>query len=427
MIDDDNKLLSQTGPGTPMGEFVRRYWTAALLSSELPEPDGAPVRVRLLGEDLIAFRDSDGRVGLLDEHCSHRGASLYFGKNAEGGLRCWYHGWKYDVAGNCVDMPNEPPQTRFCDKVKHTAYPCIERNGVVWAYMGPRDKMPALPELEWLTVPASHVYVTKCIRECHWTQGMEGDLDSIHVGFLHQDIFKNRATELNHESAKWLAANLTPEEEIAEIPAGCVHATRRDIDPQNSYWKISHWFFPGLTTIPGFVGDGPLGGHAWVPVDDNHCWVFAFSWHPTRPLTAAELSGKGALAAFHAETMPGSPVIACNRSNDYAGPNAPVAAQPWMRVTNVQAQDIAMTESMGTLYDRSKERLGKSDRLVAQTRRRLVAAAKAVQDGAEPPGMNPKDYRQRPISMLLPRNVESWTDAIADVTDTRPETFRASV
>src|SRR5262249_22469130 len=131
--------------------------------------------------------------------------------------------------------------------------------------------------------------------------------------------------------------------------------------------------------------------------------------------------------AFHAETFPGTPITLANRTNDYAGPTAPDARQPWMRVTDVQAQDIAMTESMGYLYDRTKEMLGRSDRLLVRYRRRLIEAAEALRDGIEPPGMNPKDYRQRPISITLPRNVPSWIDAVAEVIDTRPETFRASV
>ena len=179
--------------------------------------------------------------------------------------------------------------------------------------------------------------------------------------------------------------------------------------------------------IPGFVGDGPLGGHAWIPIDDERCWVFAFSYHPTRPLTERELSGKSEVAAFHAETIPGSTETLCNAGNDYAGPEAPPARQPWMRITNVQAQDIAMTESMGPLYDRTQECLGHSDRRVILTRRRLIAAAKALERGEEPPGLDPKDYRRRPVSLLLPRNVPSWTEAIADAIDARPETFVPSV
>ena len=427
MTPAEHEFLAQTGAGTVMGDFLRRYWVAALLSRELPEPDGAPVKVRLLGEDLIAFRDTNGRVGLLGAHCSHRGAPLYFGHNEECGLRCWFHGWKYDVDGNCVDMPNELPQHRFAEKIRHKAYPCVEKNGVVWTYMGPPENKPAMPELEWLTVPESHVYVSKCLRECHWTQGMEGDLDSVHVGFLHAEVFNRRARFLKHASADWLTANPTPREEIVSTPAGSLHATWRDADAGNHYWKISQWFVPWFTTIPGFVGDGPLGGHAWVPVDDSHCWVFAFSWHPTRSLTAQELTGKSSVAAFHAETYADSSITVCNRTNDYAGPDAPPARQPWMRITDVQAQDIAMTEGMGFLYDRTKENLGRSDRLVMLTRRRLIEAAEAVAAGGEPPGMNPRDYRKRPLSCVLPRDVPSWTDAVADAIDARPETFRASV
>jgi phthalate 4,5-dioxygenase oxygenase subunit len=427
MTPGDHKLLSQTEPGTAMGSLLRRYWVAALLSSDLPEPDGAPMRVRLLGEDLIAFRNTEGKVGLLAEHCSHRGASLFFGKNADCGLRCWYHGWKYDLNGDCLDMPNEPPTTQFKDKVKHPAYPCVEKNGVVWTYMGPPEKMPPMPELEWLTVPASHVYVSKCIRECNWVQGMEGDLDSVHLGILHQDILRKRVTALGHNSARWITTDLTPREEIVETPAGIMNATCRVVEDGSHYWKIGHWCIPWFAMVPGFVGDGPLGGHAWIPIDDKSCWVFAFTYHPTRPLNERELSGKSEISAFHAATIPGTATTICNASNDYAGPDAPPARQPWMRITNVQAQDIAMTESMGPLYDRTQECLGRSDRRLVLTRRRLIRAARALQKGVEPPGMNPKDYRRRPVSLLLPNDIASWTDAVADAIDARPETFVPSV
>src|SRR5256886_14961309 len=154
---EENDLLTQVGPGKPMGELMRRYWIPALLSSEIAERDGAPVRVRLLGEDLVAFRDSQGRVGLLDEHCSHRGTSLFFGRNEECGLRCIYHGWKYDIHGNILDTPAEPANSMIKHHVKHTAYPCIEKNGVIMTYMGPKEKQPLLPNYEWFTLPADQV------------------------------------------------------------------------------------------------------------------------------------------------------------------------------------------------------------------------------------------------------------------------------
>src|SRR5215208_4993228 len=145
---EENELLTRIGPGTPMGELLRQYWVPALLSEELPEPDGVPVRVTLLGEELVAFRDSEGRVGLVDAHCPHRGASLFFGRNEECGIRCVYHGWKFDVAGNCVDMPSEPAESNFKHKVHARAYPAHERNGIIWAYMGPREVPPPLPDIE---------------------------------------------------------------------------------------------------------------------------------------------------------------------------------------------------------------------------------------------------------------------------------------
>jgi phthalate 4,5-dioxygenase len=185
---EDNELLTHTGPGTPMGELFRRFWLPALLSSELPEPDCPPIRLRLLSEDLIAFRDTEGRVGLLGQHCPHRGASLFFGRNEESGLRCVYHGWKFDVDGACVDMPNEPPESNFKSKVHATAYPCIERAGVIWTYMGPPDRQPEPPQLEWARVPETHVVMSKYIASCNYMQAMEGDIDSAHVSFLHKRL-----------------------------------------------------------------------------------------------------------------------------------------------------------------------------------------------------------------------------------------------
>src|SRR6266536_6368011 len=186
---EDNELVTRTGPGTPMGNLMRQYWIPAMLSSELPEPDCTPVRVLLLNEKLIGFRDSNGEVGLLANHCPHRGASLWFGRNEECGLRCVYHGWKWDVHGNCVDMPNEPPESNFKDKVKAVAYPCREAGGVVWAYMGPPEQQPeVLPQFEWTLVPPEQRVVSKLLQESNWVQGLEGGIDSSHVSFLHSNL-----------------------------------------------------------------------------------------------------------------------------------------------------------------------------------------------------------------------------------------------
>ena len=422
---EDHKLLAETGPGTAMGNLLRRYWMPAMLSSELAA-GGAPVRVRLAGEDLIAFRNTAGNIGLLGERCAHRGASLYFAKNAECKLRCWYHGWQYDLDGHCTDQPNEPPQAQFRDKVKQKAYPSIEKNGVIWTYMGPQDEQPALPELEWLTVPDDHVFVSKRLQRCHWTQGMEGDLDSAHLGILHHDLLRRRAANPRNRSAIWAMRELQPEIETEAMPNGLLMAARRAAGPDTYYWRVNQWFLPFFTNWP-IPGDHPQAGHAWVPIDDTNCWVFTFSWHPARPLRANEVAHMRAGSDIHTPVDPASFLPQHNSSNDYAGPDAPRPRQPWMGVTALQAQDLAMTESMGPLYDRTQENLVASDLVVAQTRHRLIVAARELANGGEPPGLDAKAYRLRPLATELPRDVTRWREAVAELMDARPETFRVSV
>ena len=183
---EQNDLLTQTGPATPMGEMFRRYWIPALLATELPENDCPPVRVKLLSERLLAVRDSEGRYGLIDEFCAHRGVSLWFGRNEECGIRCPYHGWKYDVFGNCLDVPSEPEESGFRQRIKLKAYPMVERGGILWTYMGPEDAKPALPEWDFITVPPEQTFSSKRIQESNWLQAMEGGIDSAHVSFLHR-------------------------------------------------------------------------------------------------------------------------------------------------------------------------------------------------------------------------------------------------
>src|SRR5436305_6303986 len=176
----DNELLTRVGPGTPMGDTLRQYWLPLLLTEELADNEGNPQRVRVLGENLIAFRDTEGAIGLLAENCPHRGASLFFARNEQCGLRCVYHGWKFDTAGHCVDMPNEPPESNFKDKVQAISYPCVERNGVIWTYMGPLKTPPPLPDLEWNLIPEDRRYISKRYEECNWAQALEGGIDSSH-------------------------------------------------------------------------------------------------------------------------------------------------------------------------------------------------------------------------------------------------------
>src|SRR3954471_4850949 len=238
-----NDLLTHTGSGTPMGDFLRRYWLPALLSEEIPAPDSPPVQVRLLGEELVAYRDTEGRIGLLEEHCLHRGTSLFFGRNEECGLRCIYHGWKYDIAGNVLDTPAEPPESQLKTKVHHTAYPCIEAGGMVFAYMGPKENIPVFPAYAWLGVPQNQVYIAKSLLECNYLQALDGDCDSSHLNFLHR-MFKP------DERRSFLAHDQAPEFEIAEMEFGFRVAAIRKTAADMNYVRISHFVMPFIGCVP---------------------------------------------------------------------------------------------------------------------------------------------------------------------------------
>ena len=185
----ENAILTQTGPNTPMGDLFRHYWMPALLSEELSEIDGAPVKITVLGEALLAFRDSNGEVGIVDRRCPHRGADLFFGRNEDCGLRCVYHGWKFDVRGNCVELPTAPENSRFKEKIKLKAYPVKEVAGIIWVFMGPEtSKLPDIPKQEFTLLPKEHTFLSKKWQECNWAQLCEGGLDTAHFSFLHMAL-----------------------------------------------------------------------------------------------------------------------------------------------------------------------------------------------------------------------------------------------
>ena len=226
---EENELVTRVGQGTPMGNAMRMYWIPALLSREIAEPDGPPARVRLLGEDLVAFRDTEGRIGLIEEFCPHRRVSLYFGRNEECGLRCIYHGWKFDVAGACVDMMNEPEEYDFKHKVRITAYPTCELGGIVWAYLGPAEKMPPLPKFAWTQAPEANRHVTKVIEECNWLQALEGGIDTSHAPILHRlltDSSKRGGIKPSNPFVRGKAPKLVVDRHRLRLPV-CRHPAAR--------------------------------------------------------------------------------------------------------------------------------------------------------------------------------------------------------
>src|ERR1051326_4082696 len=251
---EENELITRVAPGTPMGDTMRRYWMPALLASEVPHPDSDPVRVRLLGEDLIAFRDSNGQIGLLAENCPHRGASLFFGRNEECGLRCVYHGWKFDVAGQCVDMPNEPPESNFKDKVRANSYPTRERGGIVWAYLGPRATPPPLPDLEANMLTEGEWQVGATPRECNWLQGLEGHIDTSHLGFLHFGARDPEQTSPNTFDY-YTVRERAPRYRAIDTVYGAMYGAYRPAHDNLNYWRFAQFLFPCFVLIPTYVLD----------------------------------------------------------------------------------------------------------------------------------------------------------------------------
>jgi phthalate 4,5-dioxygenase len=434
----DNDILTRVGADLPMGRLLRQYWIPFLLASDLPEPNSDPLRVRLLGEDLIAFRDTTGRIGLLANHCPHRGASLFFGRNEEAGLRCVYHGWKFDVDGTCLDMPNEPPESDFKDKVRVLAYPCVERAGVIWTYMGSVKPLPALPDLEWALVPDDQRYLSLRVQECNWVQSLEGAIDASHSNFLHSALKKKDAPpalfgEMT-QGAVYRDRDPHPHFETLTHAHGVLVAARRDAEPDTYYWRINQFLMPFYTVFPPTGGDPPCSGHMWVPIDDNNTLVWHFTYHPRRPLSEPELHamryGRNGQDAFHAALDRFRAPLARAygglhpdraRSNDYLLDRQLQRTRQFFGVVGGWAQDAAVQESMGAIYARWQEHLGSSDVGIIAVRRYLIDAAREFVEGhAAPPGAaDPHGYCARPAALLLGRDA-SWADAAKDALKGHP-------
>ena len=420
---EENELLTRIGPGTVMGDLMRQYWIPVLLSSEL-EPGGRVKRVRLLGEDLIALRTRAGKVGLLGEFCSHRGASLYFGRNETAGVRCVYHGWQYGLDGQCLDMPNEPPESNFQEKVRHPAYPCAERGGVVWAYMGASSPPPALPDLEWALVPDDQRFVSKFYQECNYLQGLEGGIDPAHISFLHGVIDAGDEAlrrDLDKASAGFaLAAQLekAPHIEVVDTEYGVLIAARRDAGAGKYYWRITQFHLPFHTLPPTDPTPDPvMHSHVWIPIDDEHLVNWCISWHPTRALTANELDAMRAGASIHimsyappTDEAYGDIRPRANRRNDYLIDWPAHQTRKFFGVPGVGAQDKAVTESQRPIFDRTRERLGKADIGIIRIRKLLKDTASALREhGTPPPGVDAASFLIRPASVLLPKDVP-WVE-----------------
>jgi phenylpropionate dioxygenase-like ring-hydroxylating dioxygenase large terminal subunit len=426
-----NELLTQTGPGTPMGDLFRQYWLPALLAEELPEDGCPPVRLKLLSERMIAFRDSAGRYGLIDEFCAHRGASLWFGNNetdgSAAGIRCAYHGWKYDVSGRCIDVPSEPDNSSFCSKVKLTAYPLVKIGEVLWTYMGDPETQPVPPEFEWVRVPAEQTYTSKRWQESNWLQALEGGIDSSHVSWLHSAGLQNDPLFKGAKGNEYNLRDMRPFFEVVESDGGLLIGVRRNAEEGHYYWRITPWVMPSFTMVPP-RGDHPVHGHFWIPIDDENCWVFTFDYLPVRALTDAELQAMKDGHGVHNEYVPGTYRPLQNKDNDYMMDRAAQArGETFSGVKGIAMQDASLQESMGPIVDRSKERLVSADSGIIKARRKLIQAAQALrEDGITPPGVDPAHHRVRSASIVRPKD-RAFVEACADAMTATPGVRQTSV
>ena len=410
---EKNKLLTEIGPGTPMGTMMRRHWIPAVLSSELQGPDSGPVRIRLLGENLIAFRDSKDRVGILDALCPHRRAPLYFGLNENGGLTCVYHAWKFDVNGNCMQLPHLANDPEKMSRIKTKSYPCKEVGGIVWTYMGPGGEMPEMPCFDWVDLPDDQTFMTKQLVDCNYSQAIEGDMDPFHVSILHMTTDDQRRYQsmegdeqdyvgepedgvlsLEHEF-RLIAADPVPEITVYRTPFGVFSGARRVADADKSYWRMNQFILPFYAGTP-WTENYAAQCNVWVPRDDVSTVVWRIHYDPGQPLRedVVERLGSGwdahIPASEYAEptSEPQSEWYPKrNRSNDYGydrksqkeGPNS-VAG-----IAGIWAQDRIMTEGMGPVIDRTEESLMPGDAPIIEVRKCLLNAAGASDKSADVP------------------------------------------
>lgn len=391
MKPEDNDLLTRTGAGTPMGGLFRAFWMPALLSEELGAPDGPPRRVRLLGEDMVAFRDSSGAIGLLDAYCPHRRAELYFGRNEAGGLRCAYHGWKFGADGRCLDVPTDDCTPAQMEKLATRAYRTREQGGIVWAWMGAGEPTGEPPAMSFTQVPGDHRYVSKCLMKCNYLQALEGSIDYSHISFLHKEVDSAADVFGIGEMIRYSDQDGRPRLFAERTVYGLQIGARRDAGSDDYYWRVARWLLPCFVVVPTAPGNVSRA-NLFVPIDDHHCWWYRIRWHKDRPLTAAEVEGYRSGGHDYALLTPGTYLPQGNRENDFLQDRRLQSRSSFTGIQSAQLQDLAIQESQGLVHDRSREKLMPSDMPIAQCRRILAEAAMAHQrEGRLPPGATDAD------------------------------------
>jgi phenylpropionate dioxygenase-like ring-hydroxylating dioxygenase large terminal subunit len=413
-----NERLTRVGPGTPMGQVFRRYWIPACLSEEIADPDGAPVRVRLLGEDLVAFRDSAGAVGLVDAYCAHRRAPLFYGRNEECGLRCVYHGWKYDTLGNCVDMPSEPPFSKFRTRVAIKAYPTYEAGGIIWTYLGPQQHTPEPPDYEWLRAPATHARVSKTGEPCNFLQAIEGGIDTAHSSFAHNNDLGNSRLLRNRDTH--------PKLEVDQHEAGFTYASLRNVSDETTYLRVYQFILPfqqfrgNLIDFEGQPAALPtVDGHIWVPIDDEHTFVYNWMYSADESHPIPDEYWQAHAAEFGRgpdDYVEGTYWLKLNPGNNFGIDREVQRTKTFTGIPGINTQDFAIQTGMGAIVDRSLEALGSTDLAIRTARTMLLEAADAVEAGRDPLGSDPGVHgRLRGADMFLTPGSD-WREQSKDAT-----------
>ena len=392
LTQEENERLTQVGPGTPGGDFLRRYWQPAALSEELP-PDGAPIPLRLLGEDLTLFRDQQGRPGLLGIHCSHRGADLSYGRIEDGGLRCLYHGWLYDVEGRCLEQPGEPVRdadsepresgafgagSTFHERIKHTAYPCHEQAGMIFAYLGP-GQPPLLPNYEFLTVPSEYVFATKYHYACNYVQGNEGNFDPQHLSFLHR-FFKTGQGEREQAHQAYHTGDVCPTIDPVETDFGMHLYAVRKVDGNRHFVKVRSFIMPSAGAVAS-RGEAGYNVNWHVPIDDENHWRYSIVFSRDAPIDEATVRRErtGLAADYHLER---------SKANRYLQDREEMKTETFIGMgRNFVVHDAWATEGEGPIYDRATEHLGYTDRGIIALRKLMLQAIDDVQAGRDPLGV----------------------------------------
>lgn len=389
---DQNERLCRVEGEAPMGRLMRRHWIPALLSEQVATPDGRPVRVRLFGEDLVAFRGSDGRLGLIGERCPHRKASLAFGRNEKCGLRCLYHGWKFDVAGKVVDMPSEPADSGFAAKIKHVAYPTREAGGFVWTYMGALEHMPEFEAPPWAPGAETRFAVAKVQVGCNWAQIMEGQIDSAHSSSLHSSDMRPAEGQAEAKDNHWVRPSTDKNPRIQVMPTGYgmrYAAIRRPIADAatHDYVRITTYVAPFVALIPPNATYNVTS--VIVPRDDTSSYFHFIAWaDPAQDGIGTEDWRKFCVLEVGVDVDRDFRPIKRNAGNDYLQDRAAMAGENFTGITGIPNQDIAMWESMGPIADRTEERLGASDVAVIQFRRILLDALRRFEANGEVIGLS---------------------------------------